>query len=589
MPIEKSLFTLIIPRPPNEGGVPPERRDAKQDDPKQDDAKPIGIKIDDAMLTPPGDDGVYYFNSTYVQLPAHGPFETFMFIDNNDTAKLHQGNDRQTTTIMNNVRSIYALNNRANFLTESSGTDITYFLITTNNELLAWGQNDSGQVGDDTGIEQSKPVLIMKDVANLYFKRVFNSGGLQDGYAIYALKTDKSRWGWGKGIKNDSQQIAFAPEQSEYDRWERIKNASQQIAYAPVQTDNNYNANQELLTDHIFEKNGNPEVFTSILLPRNIETILGGRDNITTSIEIESFERGIGMLPPPPGAKPKKIPEESRFYAITKDGTLWGWGYNEGTLGEGTRATRTEPVKIAENVKRLLPNYFITQTNDWYHYSDHRDTNSNVRNSEAKFTPQLALENVFYAYTLGGVSSTGTWYTPDGKLYRSTFDTIKEFSVRENVCNIKFPSIVRVVDGQIITPKPQIIPRRPPWGNVDLIAFVKEANFFDGLSAKLQNKWENKARIKHWTLVEAFNSVPQLLSEQQWATRTHRDGKTVTLSFNVINQEGKQREMIISFVPDTNPEAIKPISSATFSFYPGISLTPKEVEDFFDAICKGLK
>ena len=359
--------------------------------------------LPEKMLIAPNDDRVYYFNSTYVASPAtlRGGYD--VYIDNNNTAYAPS-----YPQIVDNVRSVYTIAYEYNN---------TYFFIKMNNELWAKGYNQYGQVGDDTGLDQSTPVLVMKDVANLYFERSGLSGNSID--TIYALKTDKSRWGWGRGVKNG------------------------QIAYAPIRTHGNFNHNQQLLADHISMTNGNPDIYTMIPLSNEIEAILGGKDKITTSIEIEHFDWDFG------GNKTKD-PKKSRFYAITKDGTLWGWGFNDGELGDGTKASRDRPVKIAENVKRLLSEYFITKSNDWYYYSDIY--------CEPKFCPQIALENVLYAYspTRGNAYSNGEWYTPDGKLCRGipAFRNTP-FKVREIISDIKLPSIVRASDGQVIAPRPE--------------------------------------------------------------------------------------------------------------------------------------
>jgi len=381
----------------------------------------IEPKIDTASTIPilPDDDGLYYFNSTYTTYNT-----TFMtggdfYIDSNNRA-WWVSKDGRVKKYMDNVRSIYE-------------HDRAYFFITTNNELWGMGVNHTGLLGDDTGLERESPIKIMSDVANLYFTRYherFKPYGRDAGLsavaelsAVYALKTDKSRWGWGAGIK------------------------ANQTVYAPIKIDDYFNHNQQLLADHISMKNGNPEIYTLIPLSDDIEAILGGKENITTSIEVKYV---ISRFASVRGVRGEQR-ERPRYYAITKDGVLWGWGYNAGNLGDGTRADRAKPVKIAENAKRLLPEFFITKSNDWYYYS------------MPDFKPGIAMQNVLYVL-FSPDNNGGNWFTPDGKLVGSSYDPFRRDSYEERVFinDIKLPSIVRAADGRVIVPRPeQIVPHTP--------------------------------------------------------------------------------------------------------------------------------
>ncbi len=364
------------------------------------------------MPIAPNDDNVYYFNSTCVDRVDGGGQTNHFYIDNNNMAWESEWNSR-STKYLDNVRSIYGM---------SGGWGkggATYYFIKTNNELWAMGDNDYGQVGDDTGMRQSKPVLIMKDVANLYFESIPE----RFERTIYALKMDKSRWGWGAGIKDDKK------------------------VYAPVKIDDDFNNNQRLLSEHISMKNGNPETSPTIPLPNDIIRALGSKENIVSTIEIETF-RGFAV-------SREKDPDKSRFYAVTKDGVLWGWGYNDGLLGDGTKAERDKPVKIAENVKRLLPRFFVTTSNDWYLYSD-RFNGIVLGKNHAPWTPRIAFVNCLYAYKdFGNAFTDGTWFTPNGKLARSSHDLTRDYEVKVIINNIKLPSIVRAADGRIIAPGPE--------------------------------------------------------------------------------------------------------------------------------------
>ena len=343
----------------------------------------------------PDDDNVYYFNSTFVQMDLSGGRFDRLYIDGNNDVYFWHGDLGRRTKIIDNVRSVYGIN---------AGTRSfhTYFFITKNNELWAMGHNARGLVGDDTGLDRSSPVFIMEDVANLYVES-YQDGGSRS-HTVYALKTDKTRWGWGR-VKGEN-------------------------IFAPTKIDGYFNHNPQLLANHISTRNGNAENYPKIPLSDEIEAFLGGRDNITTSIEIGNGNR-------------------IRYYAITKDGSLWGWGHNDGTLGDGTRATRRSPVRIAEKVKRLTSDHFITQSNDWYVYS--------YTLAEPLFNPHIRLQNALYAYSTW--MQRMIWYTPEGKLMEGASIGGKA-SANEIISSITIPSIVRAADGHVIAPRPEHVASR---------------------------------------------------------------------------------------------------------------------------------
>ena len=321
---------------------------------------------------------------------------------------------------MGNVRSVYSLDDSE-----------TFYIITKNNDLYAWGNNSYGQVGDDTGLNQSDPVLIMREVANIYFQ-YYDSYNYTNGsgYTIYALKTDKSRWAWGKYVNN-----------------------SRNNTYAPLKINDYYNANQELLENHITMRNGNNETYPMIELVPEIIDVLGGKNNIISAIEVEYLVRSTGYT--------AKNSSKSRYYAITKNGDLYGWGYNNGILGDGTRANRDKPVYITSNVKRLTQDYFITNNNDWYYYSDY--TEASYFSTGWNYMPKFGLKNCLYAYIINEIIQNGSmsnpliWFTPDGKIVKENtvlIDDVKLPNITPPVGtplgDVLYSDIIAYIDGYAI-------------------------------------------------------------------------------------------------------------------------------------------
>lgn len=483
-----------------------------------------------ATLIPLGDDDVYFFNSTCALYEDAGSQHEFLYIDGGGTARLMRwsGEDRE---MMRKVRSVYVL--------EGWNSSRTFFFITTNNELWAVGNNERGVVGDDTGLYRKEPVLVLSEVANLYFE--LNLGDRRyENNAVHAIKTDKSRWSWGYGVKGGGKD-----------------------AFAPIKTDDRFNHNQELLANHISMRNGNAESYPMMAIPNAIAGIWGGKENILSAISLGSKKHILASI--------EMDEKGGRHYALTQDGVLWGWGNNNsGELGDGTKADRDKPVKIAENVKRILPNYFVTKSNDWYHYSD------------AGFKPRIAFQNVLYVYSNRGdiYNSDGTWITPDGRLVRSRRPSNRSpYQVNVIIGNIKLPSIVRASDGQVIAPSssPKQLVAQAAAPNDDdkpvdaeaeaeLVTFVKETNFLDACLPKRDKSTESE-KMQKLTIGEAFDAVPQF-RQQTWEIRTSASGtQTVYLDFVIVNDNGKQNRAKILFAPDMDPNAAARISRPpTISF-----------------------
>jgi len=310
----------------------------------------------DALLKNPEDANLYYFNTTYY-IDSRPYVGWDMYIDNNNVAYF-RGNKE------NNVRSVTAV---------KSGDDYVLFFLKCNNELWAMGNNQDGCVGDDTGIDRTSPVLIMNDVANVFSRSYSRWGG--DDSTIYAQKTDKSVWIWGK--RGGGERNIYVPT--------NIKDLD--INHDDFEP---HVINQRLFSKHVLRGSYNHLNHTMVELPDEITKLLGGKENVLASVSAgNSVWTGVGW----------EDVKEARFYALTKDNVVWGWGRNDGKLGDGTRAHRNNPVKIAENVKRICPGGFTSNENDWYSYS----------NSES-YTPQLLFVDCLYSY------SWGKWFTPDGKL-----------------------------------------------------------------------------------------------------------------------------------------------------------------------------
>ena len=118
------------------------------------------------------------------------------WIDNNDNLyyieRVGWGGNSKKVVVMKNTKAVYGQKNN------------TYFAIQNDGSLWAWGKNEYGQVGDNTGINRDAPVKVLDNVKDLAYR--------ENSY-VFALKNDGTVYAWG--AKSNSQQKKYAPEKLE--------------------------------------------------------------------------------------------------------------------------------------------------------------------------------------------------------------------------------------------------------------------------------------------------------------------------------------------------------------------------------------
>ncbi|MCL2200101.1 MAG: stalk domain-containing protein [Defluviitaleaceae bacterium] len=303
---------------------------------------------DDAVLP------IGHFNTTFSTLNGHS-----MAIDstgtlwgwgNNSYGQIGDGTTINRSTpvrIMGNVVSVIT----------SFDTTMT---ITANGVLYAWGANPWGRLGDGTTQERHTPTRIMDNVAFAY-----NSMGSN----ALAISTDGSLWVWGlnsEGVIGDgTREHRYTPT--------RVKD---NVVFAyfsgggthAVTADNHFLAWGQA---HIWTSEGSAVV--SSLTPETIPliTVSHFERNTVDDISIRVvFDGGgghgtsISLQDGIPRGIPQEIggstviavsPGFTHTLALTAEGVLWAWGENTyGQLGDGTTQTRTDFVRVMDNV--MIPN-----------------------------------------------------------------------------------------------------------------------------------------------------------------------------------------------------------------------------------------
>jgi alpha-tubulin suppressor-like RCC1 family protein len=182
--------------------------------------------------------------------------------------------------------------------------------------LWLWGNNASGQLGDNTTTNKSSPVQTISSGAN--WKQISNSLDNTGG-----IKTDGTLWLWGYGLGgelgNNARTSRSSPIQtiSGGTNWKQVSVSS---SPASIKTDGTlwlwgYNTSGQLGTNN------------TTIVSSPVQTVSGG----TNWKEVSSATNSIA---------------EGLMAAIKTDGTLWMWGLNtSGQLGDNTTTNKSSPVQ----------------------------------------------------------------------------------------------------------------------------------------------------------------------------------------------------------------------------------------------------
>jgi len=180
-------------------------------------------------------------------------------------------------------------------------------------ELYAWGKNDDGQIGNNTGngTDKSSPVQI-----GALTDWLLVSGGENHSASI---KTDNTLWTWGS---NGSGRLG--------DNTTSSRSSPVQIGI--LTNWNSVSAGRE--HTQAVKTNG-----TLWAWGRNNYGQLGDNTvvNKSSPVQIGSLTNWYSVF----------SGKSSSNLSIKTDGTLWAWGYNvTGVLGDGTIVNRSSPVQV---------------------------------------------------------------------------------------------------------------------------------------------------------------------------------------------------------------------------------------------------
>ena len=303
-------------------------------------------------------------------------------------------------------------------------------VISKDGGLYTWGYNYYGQLGNGTTTKSSNPIKIMNDVVDC-------AGG---GSHTIALKKDGTVYAWGY---NDCGQLGDG---TTTDRTSPV--AIQIYDHTNVLTSSG-------VKHGIIPDNGNYSFGSTGEI---VQVAAGGRHSAAVTKDGDLYMWGsnecgqLGVYSNADSKIPIKVnnssstlPEKSVKYvalgdrhsaAITKDGSLYMWGYNLlGQLGDGTTTNKYIPVKVMDNVVSVSlgedHSAAITKNGSLYTWgsnlsgelgdgtTDKRTKPERIMNNISSVelgrnhSAAITLDNHLYVWGYGG-NSTGCSYIGNG-------------------------------------------------------------------------------------------------------------------------------------------------------------------------------
>ena len=202
----------------------------------------------------------------------------------------------------------------------------TGLAIKTDGTLWAWGDNNSGQLGQNQASAQLGKLSSPVQIPGTWSK--FDCGEYGDG----GIKTNGTLWMWGTNARGElGQNQAFpalgrvsSPTQVPGTTWSKISLGEFQVA--AIKTDGTlwswgYNGKGQLGLNE--GTGGQPGSYSS--------PVQVGTDTTWRDVNIQGAQS---------------------CFAVKTDGTLWSWGYNYGGrlgLNQGTPASRSSPTQIGSH------------------------------------------------------------------------------------------------------------------------------------------------------------------------------------------------------------------------------------------------
>jgi len=186
--------------------------------------------------------------------------------------------------------------------------------IKTDGTLWMWGDNNYGQLGDNTRTRKSSPVQTVSGGTNWY--------QVSAGYASASIKTDGTLWIWGQnnygqlGTNNTTPYSSPVQTVAGGFNWKQVSSGG--YCTAAIKTDGTLWLWGRNTKGQLGDNSGGSGAKKS----SPVQTVAGGFD--WKQVSICNYSTG----------------------AVKTDGTLWMWGYNSyGQLGDNTIVNKSSPIQ----------------------------------------------------------------------------------------------------------------------------------------------------------------------------------------------------------------------------------------------------
>lgn len=205
----------------------------------------------------------------------------------------------------------------------------TVYALKTDGTVYAWGNNTSGQVGDNSTTNRNTPVQV-KGVNGEGFliniTRITASSS-----SVYALKDDGTVYAWGNNsngrLGDGSTTNRSTPVQVKGVDGVSILSGITQIVSSK---NNSMYALSVDGTIYAWGRNDYGQLGDGSLVQRNIPVLVKGEGGVGVLSNVNRISTG-----------------DISAYALMGDGTVYAWGNNSNRqLGDGTNSNRTTPVKV---------------------------------------------------------------------------------------------------------------------------------------------------------------------------------------------------------------------------------------------------
>ena len=243
--------------------------------------------------------------------------------------------------ITGRINELIALEDNSNTIT------LSFYAITEDGSLYAWGYNSNGELGVGDEINRNTPTKV--NLPGKIKELITAENG-----SFFALMNDGSFYAWGN---NNRSQLGVESSNSLVNTPNKV-NLSGTIKEI-ITGESSFYTKLEDGSFYEFNEFSKPR---KINLPGNIRELITAtfsssyailEDGSLYELEISSEPRKINL----PAKIKELIINYSSYYAILEDGSLYAWGNNSsGQLGVGDEVNRNIPTKVnlPSKIKELI-------------------------------------------------------------------------------------------------------------------------------------------------------------------------------------------------------------------------------------------